>query len=243
MRILASMVPIAELRRGRPGRFFGFSGLLGLALLLAGCASSGPVNNPIGSTLTWFSYVGGDDIRSACQAGGPAHWRLVYNGNYQQQVRAYDLVADADGGIVMQSRVTGSRDVSLIDLKNPFAPWEPTFHQRLLSPPQAQHLEQAIVASGFDAPAPDGTFLRSDGYYWVVSACRNGHFHLNAWAAPAADLRQLRFVPELLRLDGTGIAYNLPARINLPPYGSGLGDPSDPNTFPFRLQVGRNGLR
>lgn len=213
------------------------------ALGLGGCASPGPVNNPIASSLTWFSYVGGEDLRRDCLPGQPARFRLVYNGRYKEQVRSYDLTLDPSGGrSVLQSRVTGARSVSVVDLRNPFAPWEPAFHERLLTPDQTRSLVRAIQASGFDRPAPDGTFLRSDGYYWVASACRDGRFHFMAWAPGEADLHRLAFVPELLRLDESRIAYNLPARIDLPLYGGGY-DPTEPDTIPFRLEVGRNGLR
>ncbi|MFX4447010.1 hypothetical protein ABTA86_19705, partial [Acinetobacter baumannii] len=72
---------------------------LGLAAVgLVACASTGPVDNPIARTLTWFSYLNGDDIRNTCPAGVRDRYRFVYNGTFNSQVRTYDLVQDTGGG-------------------------------------------------------------------------------------------------------------------------------------------------
>ncbi len=213
---------------------------LGLAWLLSGCAASGPVDNPVASVITWFSYVGGDDIRRACRPGSVDAWRLVYNGNYKEQVRAYDLRADpVSGGAILQARLTGPRNILSVNALDPFQPWAGKFHQKLLNAGQFAEFRQAMAASGFDGPAPAGTFLRSDGYYWAVSACRNGIFHFNAWQAPDRNVAALAFVPVLLNDDGGQLDYNLPAKVMPIPFGSG--DPTQ-SSKDFRLEVGVNGL-
>src|SRR5947207_5833773 len=55
------------------------------------------VDEPIVRTFNWFSYVGGDDIRSACVPGGRDRVRLVYNALWEEQVRVYDVFLQPDG--------------------------------------------------------------------------------------------------------------------------------------------------
>ena len=51
---------------------------LGLALgILAGCTYRGEIDQPATLKATWFSYLNGDDIRSACADGTPVRYRLV----------------------------------------------------------------------------------------------------------------------------------------------------------------------
>jgi hypothetical protein len=45
------------------------------------------VSNPVQRSLTWFSYVSGDDIRKACLGGGRDNFRLVYKASYEKQIR------------------------------------------------------------------------------------------------------------------------------------------------------------
>ena len=71
--------------------------ILGLAVL-AGCAYRGGIDQPVTLKATWFSYLNGDDIRSACVPGAPPKYRLVYNGNYDEQLRAYELVGEYKRG-------------------------------------------------------------------------------------------------------------------------------------------------
>ena len=50
-----------------------------LLLLPAGCTTRGAEHDPIARTLTWYSYLNGDDLRAACTAGATDRYRLVYN--------------------------------------------------------------------------------------------------------------------------------------------------------------------
>ena len=101
-RLKPSLTPLPRRRR-----------VLGPVLLalgvLAGCAYQGAIDQPATIKATWFSYLNGDDIRSACTDGAPSWYRLVYNGNYGEQLRAYEVVADGTGGAYYKARVqTGS---------------------------------------------------------------------------------------------------------------------------------------
>jgi len=216
-------------------------GLLSLGLLV-GCTAPGPVENPIGRTLTWFSYVGGEDIRNQCQVGAPDRWRFVYNGTYEEQVRGYDVAADPiSRGAVFEARVYNQPSLVSIDLRDPLGAWKGKYDRRLLNAEQREALQQALASSGFNNPAPKGQFLRSDAYYWVVSACQNGQFHLNAWQQPGQDLSKLTFVNQLLDADRTGLAYNRPRQIQLGPF-YGSNQDGQGREVRFQLQVAENGL-
>jgi hypothetical protein len=78
-----------------------FAAAFGLALVTVSTASAQRpdrnVEQPVVRSFNWFSYVGGDDIRSACQPGGRNRVRLVYNGLWDEQVRVYDVFLQPDG--------------------------------------------------------------------------------------------------------------------------------------------------
>ena len=61
------------------------------ALTASACTYTGGVENPVARKSSWFSFVGGDDVRNRCRPGSPTEYRLVYNGNWSEQVRAYEL--------------------------------------------------------------------------------------------------------------------------------------------------------
>lgn len=219
------------------------SGLLGIAAfcgVLGGCAApGGPVLNPVGRTLTWFSYVGGEDIRARCAPGGQDMLRFVYNGRYIEQVRTYDITADAVGpGAIFQARANGRSDVTTIDLGDPLGAWRGAVYQHYISAQERDAVVQALQASGFDRPSPRGLFLRSDAFYWAVSACRNGVFHFYAWQQPGDDLSRLAFVAVLLGLDKTGTEFNAPYEVALGPFDS----TPQAGRVRFQLEVGTNGL-
>lgn len=214
--------------------FAAFCGLLG------GCAApGGPVSNPVGRTLSWYSYVGGEDIRAGCVAGSRDMLRFVYNGRYTEQLRTYDVVTDVvSPGAIFKARVNGRSSLTSFDLSDPLSTWKGTIYQHFLSPDERDGLVQALAASGFNRPAPKGLNLRSDWFYWTVSACRNGSFHFYAWQQPDDDLSQLAFIPALLALDKTGADFNAPRPVNIGPF-----DPtSRAGNVSFLLTVSENGL-
>ncbi|MBI3707745.1 MAG: hypothetical protein HY246_08715 [Proteobacteria bacterium] len=213
------------------------------AIALAGCAYRGGVENPIIRKATWFSYLGGDDIRRQCVPGEPARYRLVYNAMWEQQVRTYDLrrVGPGNGAVLSTLVFGGGGSVASFSPTDPTAPWRGQTAERRL--PEADYLAliQAIDASGFGAPSPEGLVLPSWGFYWAVAACADGRFHFNAWLHPSDRFAAIRFADLLFTDDGSGVAVNEPRPLNealyrIPPAGS-----YDPNSA-FELRVGENGL-
>src|SRR5262245_39277258 len=96
-----------------------------LPATLLGCQYTGGVENPVARKFTWFSYVGGDDIRRSCTPSSQPQYRLVYNAHWQEQVRAYDLRRSATGeGAMLWSHVFGGyQAIGNFTLDDPTAPW------------------------------------------------------------------------------------------------------------------------
>jgi hypothetical protein len=223
----------------KPRRRFGlFAAFL---LLLAACtAPGGPVLNPIGRSLSWFSYVGGEDVRARCGTDNRSQWRFVYNGQYDEEIRTYDVTDDIVGpGAILQARVAGRANLVTIDVLDPFGNWRGAVYQHLISTSERDGLARALGASGFGAASPKGLRLTSTDFYWAVSACEKGQFHFYAWRYPETDLAQLPFAKALFELDHTGVAVRAPRPYTAPPV-----DPTDAGArwSSFQLTVGTNGL-
>lgn len=216
------------------------------AVLLAGCGGFGGGENPIARALTWFGYVGGDDIRAGCRAGGADRLRFVYNAVWGEQVRTYDVARSADGAGVLHSRAFGRVSLSRFQLGDPTRPWRGDSATAPLSAAAVSRIEAALRQSGFDRPPPAGRWLRSDEYYWAVSACRQGSFHFNAWNTDSPDLLRLPFLAALLPFDATGVPVRPARQLELTMF-----EDDDYRAFKsgadqaqrFRLQVGERGLK
>ncbi len=223
-----------------------------LLLAVSGCTYSGGVDNPLVRKATWFSYVGGDDVRNKCGPGSPEQYRLVYNANWNEQVRAYDLRASAtgDGSAMLFTQVFGgySSDLTMFSLTDPLAPGRGTSGQTKLSPPQFADMVKSINDSGFvsDKVKP-GTRLESWDFYWVIAACVDGRFRYNAWLYPSDRYSRIRFAAPLFALDGTNVPPNPVRAVNsaeefykseFPRAQHGGGG----TPYTFELVVGENGL-
>src|SRR3546814_16826533 len=83
-------------------------------LLLAACLYRGNSDDPMTIKATWLSYLNGDDMRAACVEGAPLQYRLIYNADYDEQLRSYEVTGtpgsdgDAGGGRLV-GRVIGRR--------------------------------------------------------------------------------------------------------------------------------------
>ena len=178
-----------------------------MAVALVGCTVPGPPRDPLTRELTWFGYLAGDDIRGACRAGLD-RYRFVYNAVYTEQVRTYDLRIDAAGGGRLDTTVFGGIEVAEIPRRDPLPTWFGRPSRAVLTRGDVAALLRALGASGFDSPPPLGARLDSGNFYWVVTACRRGRFHFNAFAAPSARFAGVTFLEPLLAHDGTGVPVN-----------------------------------
>ena len=216
--------------------------ILGL-VVLAGCAYRGGIDQPVTLKATWFSYLNGDDIRAACVPGAEPWYRLVYNGAYDEQLRAYEVVGDGAGGGHLVARVQEGRglDLTKLSLGDPQAMARWTTARDRLDAAGLGAVEAALEASGAFEAAPAGLWLASEQFYWIAALCRDGRFHFNAWLYPSEGYARLRFPGALLRHDGTGIAVNPPRKVvgivrnRREPKWNG-------NPTNFDLTIGENGL-
>src|SRR3546814_378669 len=87
-------------------------------LLLAACLYRGNIDDPMTIKATWLSYLNGDDMRAACVEGAPLQYRLIYNADYDEQLRSYEVTGtpgsdgDAGGGRLVV-RVLGSSGIAV----------------------------------------------------------------------------------------------------------------------------------
>lgn len=233
---------------GRPSRALTCLLVAVLALSLAGCAYRGYIDQPITLKATWFSYIAGDDIRRACVPGGFDRYRLVYNGSYEEQLRAYDLVEVDGGGARLTTRVLGEMEAQAVirDPSDLQAPWRWTRAETPLSPGAYLEIVAALWDSGFRRPANGARDFLSTEFYWIVSGCQDGTFLFNAWRFGEEAYAALAFPQLMLRHDETGIEVN-PPRAASPLDRLGAHRPTgrrgSANTpHIFRIKVGPEGL-
>ncbi len=209
---------------------------------LAGCAYTGGAGEPFSRKFQWFSYLAGDDIKARCMAGSPAQYRFVYNANWQQQVRAYDVRRSVitGGGARMWTQVFGGdAPITNFTISDPQAPWRGAGAETGLSEEQYLALIRAVEASGFGQPAPEGLRLDSWEYYWVVTACANGQFHMNAWKHPSDRFAAIRFDQPLFAADTTGARVIPPRRVD---NAVERAEADRRKEYYFQLMVGKNGF-
>lgn len=190
-------------------------------LALAACTYRPGADNPVARSLTWFSYVGADDIRAACRPGAADRLRLIYNGVYDEQVLSYDVTALAGPGVgtgtgaMVEMRERGPSDLTRgFALADPFAPWRARGRLVKIGADQAAELRRALLDSGLRRPAPGRLRLHSSEFYWLANACIDGRFTVNAWKYPSPGFAALGFPAVLLGHDPTGTEFNPPRAAN-----------------------------
>jgi hypothetical protein len=215
--------------------------LLAAALAVSGCAYRGGLDEPIARKLSWFSYLSGDDIRTSCGPGSLDRYRLVYNADYEKQVRTYDATADGSGGAWLAVRVSRPFDFSRLSFSDIEGPWRWQRADAAAAPAAFEDLRRRLSESGFAAGAPVGLTLYSVGFWWTAAGCEDGQFHFTAWAHPDAGFAQLQFPELLFALDQTGIPVNPPHAV----FGDKLqerGRPEERSEQRFALTVREDGI-
>jgi len=189
-----------------------------MGLTLAGCAAKGPATNTFVMRYQWLDYVQGEDIKALCEAGAPARIRLIYNAIFTEEVRTYDLTAVDQGATSMATRRwRGDSAITLRagSLEGAMAPQE---GEAYIGPADTQAIVEALDASGFYAPPPDGLVLRSDDFFWVGSACIDGVFMVQAY--PKSRFADIRFAGLLSQFDPIPEPLPVPRELDLPPMNS-----------------------
>lgn len=222
------------------------------ALLLAGvtaaCTYRGNIDNPATLKATWISYLNGDDMRSACVEGAPLQYRLIYNADYDQQLRSYEITGDGAGGAQLVARALGPSGlvVNEMTFEDPlaFTGWQRS--EAPLGASVVERLNASLEASGAFQPAPKGLQLFSKETYWISNLCRDGQFYFNAWRYPSDRFDAISFDELLFALDETGVPVREPVAVRVGTSAK-LKAPrrqesDDTRGNYFNVKVGDNGL-
>ncbi|MFO0294487.1 MAG: hypothetical protein ACK51F_14220 [Rhodospirillales bacterium] len=185
-----------------------------LAFLAACGISDGTVaSDPIRRAVGWYPFAGGEDLRADCVAGAPGRYRFVYNGVWEEQVRVYELsFAEASQGATL--RTTVIRGAPLILNAYVLDRASSAVAETRLDPARLSALVGALRSAGFQTQPADGTRLQSNDFYWLVSACADGVWHLNAWRRQDPAFARLAFDRLLFEADPTGVPVNPPRPID-----------------------------
>ena len=220
-----------------------------ISSMLIACTAPGPPEDLAQRRPFWFSYLNGDDMRRRCRPGGPDQYRLVYNAIYTEQVRAYDLAPIVGGDSWMvETRVFEPVNFASLEvqLSRPLAALDAKTSRVRAGADLVEELAEELRRNDFESPAPRGRFLRSDSFYWIAAACRDGRFKFNTWPADSESFADRSFLTVLAPYDDTGVPVNAVRRQTLFPIivsdeereivESGEGPL-------FQVQVGKNGLK
>jgi len=151
-----------------------------MAYLVGGCAYHGPsqsdIDNPAVRKVGWFSYLDGNDIRERCAPGAPDRYRLVYNGQYEKQIRSYEITQASPnpGGAYFIARAIGPTNLAEVELNDLLAPWRWQKSESQLSGGELDQFRDLLTQSGRGQRAPQGKILHSRLFYGVGSGCRGG---------------------------------------------------------------------
>src|SRR6266851_6560706 len=204
----------------------------GLALLLLASLAGCSLGNPLGRTFGWFSYLDAADIRDSCGGGSGERYRLIYNAMWGEQVRVYDLTAaPGDASVSLAVRVFFPEILNQINVLDPLELYRGQTGTVALNSVDMAAFRAALHDSDFEAATPRGLILPSNGFYWVVAACRAGIFHYNAYLYPSPRFAAIRFDRWLFEHDPTGVAIVPPGQV---------GD-NGPHAY-FEMMVGADGL-
>ncbi len=209
------------------------------------------IADPITRKFAWYSYLDAGDIRRDCATGGAeGRYRLVYNAQFDQQIRAYEIAPLADGRYELIALARGPGNLAewwIRDTGDFLAPWAMRQSRRELPEVEMAALRDLLHQSGFGEPAPEGLRLHSQQFYWIAAGCEAGQFHYFAWSDShrrdgVGDFARLRFVEFLLGRDRTAIAFRQPHPVPYAEMAARQGRGDDNFKGYFTLTVGSAGL-
>jgi len=193
-------------------------------VLLTGCAyhssgqlgSGSTIDNPVERKFTWFSYLDAADLRNSCAAGGPDQYRIVYNGQYYDHLRTYEITDGAKPHITARARGRSGNllEMGFSSFDELLGPWQFRRSDSDLSAADWSKLRDSLHQAGFASGSQAGLRLHSQEFYWLAAGCESGKFFINAWADKprALSLTRTSFLDFLLKHDQTGVAF-LPPRV------------------------------
>ncbi len=181
--------------------------------ILAGCSSTGSVDNPVVRRLSWFSFISGDDLRDACQVG-ETNIRLTNNANYREDVRVLAIHRDGQGQWQLDEDVMQAVNWAniVLDPNKLHLPWQPEKFSAKLTDEQADAVVQALTQDQAFVPLVGRVPLNSRSYFWTGAGCMNGQPWFHAWAYPSAAYANLTFPAVLEELQPSGRPF-APAQV------------------------------
>lgn len=191
---------------------------LGAALLLGSCTygDMGNIDNPAVRRMQWFSYAKGEDIQAACVEGAPERYRLIYNADFRNQVRAYEITADGgDGAFYIARSVPGGAALANFTVTDTHGWWRWYKSEAALDASMLNDLRTRLVDDGYFDRRGGQVRLSSYDYYWLVTGCVDGKFESGAWTNAQTQLLKLRFAELLFALDETGLAVAPPRYVSV----------------------------
>ena len=180
---------------------------LAALLALAGCAATGIAGDPITRTFQWGDVMAGNDIRRSCGPGAPERLRFIYNGNYAEQVRVYEIEA-----VGLDTRIFDRPNLAHLGTLE----FDQFMRGAAIRTPITQaDLRQIVGVWESDLPRAvrPGDHLRSDRFFWTTAGCRDGRFVVAAFNYPADASTPFAFPGELARFDRSGRPFNPPRPI------------------------------
>ncbi len=210
------------------------------ALALVACSDVSRIDTPVVGQLAWFAYLGGEDIRAACAPGTPARYRFVYNAVIDEQLRSYDMTQTADGA-TFQARVPAANPTLFEYRTGAVNTWNPRrADTRTIDRATYLEIARQLEADGFGAPPDTTRNLSAWDFYWLVTACADGKFHINAWRNETPEFVALRFPALLFAQDRTEIPVNPPRHYPYAEYSARVKQGMPDKNFEIRLAP--NGL-
>ncbi len=186
---------------------------LAVAMLLGACTYGdiGDIDNPLVRRVQWFSYAKGEDIQAACVDGAPERYRLIYNADFRNQVRAYEVTADSSGDALYVARsVPNGAALSDFNVLDTHGWWRWYKSETVIDAETLDDLRTRLAGDGYFDRRGGLVRLSSFDYYWLVTGCVDGKFESGAWLNGQSRIAQLRFAELLFSLDETGLAVAAP---------------------------------
>ena len=123
------------------------------------------------------------------------------------------MFSSPEESVDLISRVVQPAPYLQIVWNAPLAHWEGVVERIQVVRVDFNRLKEALRDSGFWRPAPAGLRLRSDqirsdNFYWAVSACEKSVFHFNVFRAPDEAFQKAQIQRVLFEIDSTGVPVN-----------------------------------
>ncbi|MEM7652061.1 MAG: hypothetical protein AAF220_02670, partial [Pseudomonadota bacterium] len=193
-------------------RLFPYTPIVLFLFLISGCDAGGDIADPLVRKTQWFSYAAATDIRSRCEATGATEYRLIYNADYAQNLRIFEIAPGVDGLYSVRTIAHGAGSLTRLNPLNPLNPWQGGVSRVAIGGDQITRLETAFRESAAFEPAPSGLRLSSEEVYWLFAGCADGEFHYHAWKYPSDAFDAITFTDVVLQWDQTGERLISPER-------------------------------